>query len=121
MQPIPEIDLLSNIRESDVAHPTDGRRQLSLTDEDFTPRPVASRTDWSTVAARPTEHVGGHEWEMGNGLRSRKKVYGSFTLILDFVLIVLCDDGSIQIAQSKTFFTNIRTLKAILFCKNTPL
>ena len=25
----------------------------SLTDEDFTPRPVASRTDWSTVAARP--------------------------------------------------------------------
>ena len=75
MQPIPEIDLSSNIRESDVAHQTNGRRQLSLTDEDFTPRPVASRTDWSTVAARPTEHVGGHEWEMGNGLRCTKRVY----------------------------------------------
>ena len=78
MQPIPEIDLLSNIRESDVAHPTDGRRQLSLTDEDFTPRPVASLTDWSTVAARPTEHVGGQRWEMGNWLRCRKRVYGFY-------------------------------------------
>ena len=67
MQPIPEIDLSSNIRESDVAHPTDGRRQHSLTDEDFTPRPVASRTDWSTEAARPTVYVGdmSGKWEMG--------------------------------------------------------
>ena len=67
MQPIPEIDLSSNFRESDVAHPTDGRRQHSLTDEDFTPRPVASRTDWSTVAARPTVYVGdmSGKWEMG--------------------------------------------------------
>ena len=41
----------------------------SLTDEDFTPRPVASRPDWSTVAAGPTEYVGDIiKWEMGNWL-----------------------------------------------------
>ena len=79
---IPRIDLSSNIRESDVAHPTDRRRQLSPTDEDFTPRPVASRTDWSTVAARPTEHVGdmSGKWEIG--CSCEKTVYDFYDIFL---------------------------------------